>query len=128
MSARCGVDELGVDSHTVIGPTNAALKHISHAEFFRDLPNLHGLPFVRKCRVASDDEETGDFGEIGDQVVGHAVGEIFLFRVAVQILERKHRNGGLIGQWIRHPLLGGNILHWRSRAQVEIPYQSGPYS
>ncbi len=97
VSARCGVDELGVDSHTVIGPTNAALKHVSHAKFFCDLSNLHGLPLVRKCRVASDDEETGDFGEIGNQVLGHPVGKIFLLWVTAQILERQHGYGGFIG-------------------------------
>ena len=55
-----GVDELGVNPYTVIGPAHAAFKHVSHSELFRDLPNLHGLPLVGKCRVTSNDKEAGD--------------------------------------------------------------------
>ncbi len=96
VSARCGVDELRVDSHTVIGPTNAALKHISYTEFLRNLPDLHRLPFVRKCRVAGDDEEAGDFGEIGDKVLGYPIAKIFLIRVSTHVDKGQHGNGGLI--------------------------------
>jgi hypothetical protein len=40
VSARGGVDELGVDSNTVIGLANAAFEYVSYAKLFRDLLNL----------------------------------------------------------------------------------------
>src|SRR6266404_4808572 len=63
-----------------------------------DLLHIDGLPFVGEARIAGDDEEPADAGEGGDDLLDHAVGEIFLFGVTAQILEWQHRDRGLVRQ------------------------------
>ncbi len=47
-------------------------------------------------RITRHHRQRRDFREIGDQIVGHAVGEIFLLLVAGNFGERQHGDGGFI--------------------------------
>jgi len=56
------------------------------------------LPFVRKTRIAGDDEQPPYARECGDDLLDHAVGEIFLLGVAAHILEGQDGDRRLVGQ------------------------------
>ncbi|NIS83022.1 MAG: DUF1254 domain-containing protein [Anaerolineales bacterium] len=49
VSARCGVDELSIDSDTAGSLTHTPFEHISHAELLGHLSSLDRLPLVREC-------------------------------------------------------------------------------
>jgi hypothetical protein len=44
-----------------------------------------------------------------DDVLGEAVGEVFLYRIAAPILKWQHRNRWLVGQGERRPQRGGSL-------------------
>src|SRR5215831_1533237 len=59
---------------------------------------MDGNTFVDERGVARDHEEPAQLGKRDDDVLGDAVGKIFLFRIAAHIDEGEHSNGGPIGQ------------------------------
>ena len=59
-----------------------SFEHVTYSELAPDLLHIDGLAFVHKTRIAGDDEQPADAGERGDDLLDHAVGEIFLLRVA----------------------------------------------
>src|SRR5262249_25664635 len=63
-----------------------------------DLLHIHRLALVGEARIAGDDEQPADVGECRNDLLDHAVSEIFLLLVAAHVGERKHRNRGLIGK------------------------------
>ena len=87
MGSSHSVDELGIDAHTVTTPANAAFQHIAHAQFAPDLPHVDRLALVLEARVSGDDEQLREPRQLGDDVIGHAVGEIFLLGVAAHVGE-----------------------------------------
>ena len=88
MRARLGVDELGVDAHPVLIALHRAFEHIAHAEFLADLLGVDGLALEGERRVARDHEAVADARQVGGEVLGDAVGEIILARIAGEVLER----------------------------------------
>ena len=54
------------------------------------------LPLYWKLEVARDDQELGEPRQLGDDVLGNAVAEIVLLRVATEIGERKDRDRRLV--------------------------------
>ncbi len=93
------INKLRGDPDPIGGAPDTAFQDILHTQFAGDLSNINGPPLVDKRRVARDDEELVEAGECGDDVLGYAVGEKFLFRVVGHIVERQHRDGWLVGQW-----------------------------
>jgi hypothetical protein len=71
----------------------------AHAEFAADLLHIDGVAFVRKTRIAGDDEQSTNAGERGDDLLDHPVDEIFLLGVAAQIGEGQHCDRRFVGQW-----------------------------
>jgi hypothetical protein len=68
--------------------------------------------------IAGDDEPPADAGECRDDLLDHAVGEIFLLRIAAHIGEGQHCDRRLVGErqrrrsWSRWDLGGGiGIAH-----------------
>ena len=103
MSAqRCapglGLDQLGGDAQAIASLAHAAFQDIAHAEFASHLPDVDGLALVDEARIAGDDEQPFDARQPGDDVLDHAVGEIFLLRVAAHVLERQHGDRRLVGE------------------------------
>src|SRR5215813_3585927 len=93
-----GIDQLAGDSNLVGGFAHAALEHVAHAQFVRDLADVDRLTLVGKGRIAGDDEEPALAGQSGDDVLGEAVGEIFLLGIAADVLKRQHSDRRLVGE------------------------------
>jgi len=77
---------------------HASLQDIAHAELTPDLPHVDGLAFVGEARLRA----ITNSHLIRDRPVmmssNHAVGEIFLVRVAAHVLERQDRDRRPVGQ------------------------------
>ncbi len=98
MPARCRVNELGVDTHLIISPPNASFQKIADPKLPAYLLHVHSLPLVSKNRISSDDKQSRDLREIGNQVFRHAVGEVFLLGIFAHVCEGQYGNGGFVGQ------------------------------
>ena len=98
MGTRRGVDELSGDPHATTRLADAAFEHIAHAKLASNLLDVDGLALVGEARIAGDNEKRVEPRKRGDDVLDHAVGEIFLLRVAAHVLERQHGDGGLVGE------------------------------
>ena len=113
MRAGRRVDQLRGDAHPTAGLAHRAFEHIAHAELAPDLLHIDRLALVGEARIAGDDEEPADARERGDDLLDHAVDEIFLLRVAAHIGEGQHRDRRLVGErqrrwsWRRWALGGG---------------------
>ena len=90
VTAGLGVDQLGGDPHPVAGLAHAAFEDVGDVERARDFLDVHHLALERERRVPRDHEQRRDLRQIGDDVLGNAVAEIFLLRVAAHVDERKH--------------------------------------
>jgi len=73
-------------------PAAFRTEHIADAEFAADLLHLDYLALVGEGRIAGDDEEPPDARQRGDDLLDHAVGEIFLLRIAAHIGKRQYRD------------------------------------
>jgi len=54
------------------------------------------LVLVGKARIPSDHEQPANAREGGDDLLDHPVSEIFLLRIAAQVVERQHGERGLV--------------------------------
>src|SRR5271165_1900610 len=84
-SINCG------DADPVAALAHRAFEHVAHAELAPDLFHIDGLALVSEARIAGDDEEPADAAQRGDDLLDHAVGEIFLLGVTAHVGERQHR-------------------------------------
>src|SRR5262249_48916095 len=75
-----------------------AFQKMADAEIPGDRAYIGGLALVGKGRVAGDDEQPGIAREIGDQVLGQAIGEGFLLRIAAHIGEWQDGDRWLVGK------------------------------
>jgi hypothetical protein len=98
---RC-IDQLAGDANPVPGFSHAAFQHIADTQISRDLRDVHGATLVDEGRVAGDDDEFLETGERRDDVLDHAVGEVFLLGIAAHVLEGQHRDGGPVREAERH--------------------------
>src|SRR6516165_6285676 len=89
MSSALGIDKLDVDPYTITAALNAPLQNVTDVELSADLLHVNGFAFVGKCRVARDDERSGNARQVGRQAFGYAIDKIFLFRIAPNIGEWK---------------------------------------
>src|SRR6185437_13892558 len=97
MRAAPGVDELARYAHAIARFAHAAFEHVANTELRADPFHVDRLAFVGEARIARDDVQFGQFRQAGDDVVGDAVGKIFLLRVAAHIAEGEHGDGGFVG-------------------------------
>src|SRR6266849_5721725 len=97
MRASCRVDQLAGDAHTLAGFAHRAFQDIADAKFAPDLLHIDTLALVREARIAGDYEEPADAAERGDDLLDHAVDEIFLIDIAAHIGKGQHCNGWLVG-------------------------------
>ena len=96
MVVGIGVDQLHGDPHPVARLAHAAFDHVLDAELRRDVLDLDRLALVDEGRVARDHEQLPEPRQLGDDVLGQAVGEEFLLGVAAHVGERQHRDRGLL--------------------------------
>src|SRR6516165_3418981 len=71
---------------------------LARAQFAADPLHLDGLTFVGKARIAGDDEQPANAAQGRDDFLDHAVGKIFLLRVAGHVGERQYRDRRLVPQ------------------------------
>ena len=90
------INQLADDADFSRRLAHTAFKHVADAEFAPDLLDIDGLAFVGKGGVSRDDEQRFGPRQPGNDVLDHAVGEIFLLRIAAHVLERQHRDRGLV--------------------------------
>ena len=81
LSAGGRIDQVDVDSQRVASPLQAPLEQVAHAEIARDVLRLHCAVPVAERRVGRDHEQGRELREVGDDLVGDAVGEVGLLRV-----------------------------------------------
>jgi hypothetical protein len=87
MPAAAAVDQLDGDAHAVPGLAHAALEDMADAERARRLTHFDRLALVGEDRVARDHEQRGHARQVGDDVLGEAVGEILLLGIAADVGE-----------------------------------------
>ena len=90
------VNQLGGDAYAGSGFAYASLQHVTDAQLLGHLLHFDGLALVRKGAVARDNEEPANLREGGDQVLGDAVGQVLLLRVAGHVVERQHGDRRLL--------------------------------
>ena len=98
MIAGRGVDQLRGDPHLLVGFLHTAFQHVAHAHLLPHVLHLHRLAFVGEGRVAGDDKEAGDPGEVAGEHFGDAVAEVLLLGVFAHVDEGQHDDGGFVGQ------------------------------
>src|ERR1700730_12852598 len=89
------VDELNSDPDAIGRFAYASFNNIVHAQFARDLLRLYGLSLVYENGVARDHKQLTETRQLGNDVLGQAVREKLLLRIAAHVDERQHRNRGL---------------------------------
>jgi len=87
-----GIDQLGVDADLRARPLDASFENIAHPQLAADLFGIYWFALVAEGGVAGDHKAAPDARDIGRQVIGNAVGEVFLLRVVAEIGEREHDN------------------------------------
>src|SRR5215471_12794522 len=90
------VDQLSGDADSTSALAHRAFKHVTDSELPPDLLHIDGLALVSEARITGGDEQPADAREGGRDLLDHAVSEIFLLRIAAQIVERQHRERGLV--------------------------------
>jgi hypothetical protein len=91
-------DQLRGDPHTTAGLAHRAFEDIAHAELAPDLLHIDRLALVGEARIPGDDEEPADARERGDDLLDHAVDEIFLLWITTHIREGQYRDRRLVGE------------------------------
>jgi hypothetical protein len=115
MAVGRALDQLCRDAHAVARFAHAALENMRDIELAGDLSDIDSLRLERERRVARDDGERGHLAQIGDDVLGDAVAEIFLLRIAAHVDEREDADGKAPTALHR----GGKRLLRRSNMQCE---------
>ena len=92
VGAGLGVDELRRDTKAVVGALDAALEHVAHLQLAAELPDVLGLVLILEGGVAREHAQVArpDSSVKMSSVKPYA--EIFLFRVATQIVEGEDRD------------------------------------
>src|SRR5262249_5015914 len=86
------VDQLSRDPYSWPELSDAALEHVTHAQFAADILHADCSSLIDKGRVASDDEQPLNPRQSSDDVLDHAVGEIVLFGIPTHVLEWQDRD------------------------------------
>ncbi len=97
MSAAARIDQLRGDSHPVPHLAHAALKHVADAKGLGHVRHGDRCLLVDERRVAGDHVQLGQPREVRNDVLADAIGEILLFGIAAHVVERKHGDGGFVG-------------------------------
>src|SRR6185503_14473002 len=117
-----GIDELTGNSNTVTGLAYAAFQYIAYAKFASDLFYVNCTILVDEAGIAGDHEQPVHPRQGGYDLFHDTIGEIFLLRVAAEVLKRQDRNGGLRRQqWRLHRLRERSITGRFMRHRPVLP-------
>ena len=92
VAVGAGVDELGGDADPVAGADDGAFDDGVDVELASNVGEWAMRALVGHDGGSGDDAKVGDTGELSDELVGHAVGEVLLAWVAGEVLKRKNGN------------------------------------
>jgi hypothetical protein len=110
MKASGGVDQLRVDPDPVRRAPDTTFQHVADTQVSGDLLGWHRPSFVLKHRMPGRHGQARQLRQIGDQILGETVAEVFLLRVAGEIVKRQHGNRGSVRQGryrsLRNPARG----------------------
>src|SRR3546814_15751664 len=88
--------------------------HIADPEVSSDPPHVDGFAVVDGGRIPGEDVEAAKAGEVGNDILGDAVGESGCRGVAADVVERQHGDARLtlcgraiVFLLIREPMFGG---------------------
>src|SRR5215470_9431227 len=98
MSPCRTVDELRGNPHSVARFANTTFQRKPDSEVPTHLRNINCLVLVDECRVSRDDEQTGDLGQVRDDVLADSIAEIFLLQIATHVGEWEDYDRGAIGE------------------------------
>src|SRR5258708_11457520 len=98
MPVCCSLDQLAGNTNAATRFPDASFEHIAHAEFATDLLDVDRLALVGEARIAGDHEQRLEPRQRGDDIFHHAIGEVFLLRIAAHVLEWQHGDRGLVGK------------------------------
>src|SRR6266446_9143649 len=87
VSPVLAVDQLSCNTHAGAGFSHTSFQDKSHTKLLSDLLHFYRFAFVSERGIASDNEEPGDIGQVGNYVLGNPIAEVFLFRVATHIVD-----------------------------------------
>jgi hypothetical protein len=76
------VDQLHGDADTAARLAHAALDDVLNAKFLGDLLRIDRLAFVNERRIARDNKQLAEARQLGENVLGDAVGKEFLLGLA----------------------------------------------
>src|SRR6202000_2877142 len=87
------VDQLRGDAKTVAGAAQAAGQNVSGTQLLANLLWRHLLVAERQNGRARVGVQSADFRELGDDVFGDAVAQVFIFFGAAEIFKVEDRDG-----------------------------------
>src|SRR5712691_6853070 len=127
MRAVCRVDQLRGDAYAATRFAHRALQNVANSELAPDLLHVDGAALVGEARIAGDHEEPADPGKSGDDLLDHAIDEIFLLRVAAHIGEGQDSDRRLVGEsksrrlGSPHPRPAGHARGLRLTTRASLP-------
>ena len=98
MAAGGGIDELSSDAHRLPALRTLPSSTYRTPKLAPYLLYVDRTALVDEARIAGDDEQPLHTRQAGDDVLDHAICEIFLLGIAAHVLERQHRDRGLVGE------------------------------
>ena len=131
MIAGGAVDQPRIDAHAAPFLPHRAFEDVVHVEIMGQLAHV-GLPSLERLHaVARGDEQRRHLREVGDDVLGQSVGEVFLLGIAGDVDEGQHGDGRAVAGGIRMMLQGqplGQRLEARVAAQgIEVGVMGQPF-
>src|SRR5262249_24494362 len=88
MSVADRVNQSAADAHAVSALPDRTLQYITNAKFSADLLHVNGAALVDEGRTPRDYKEPTGSAKRHDDLLDHPIGEILLFGIAAQVLER----------------------------------------
>ncbi len=120
MRVGARIDQLRVDSHLVPRPLHTTLEQMRHAQLLPDLAQVaRRVALVIHHRGAADHFQVGEFGQSGQDLILHAVGEEGVVFIAAEIVEGQHGDALL-----RHS--GRSARRRRALSKIEEPQPRSP--
>ena len=90
------INQLRVDAHAIASALNTSFQHICDAKLLPDLAHVVRHPaFVWHYTGAADHFQIGNFREVTENLVLHAIGEKGILLFFAQIAKRQHCNAFL---------------------------------
>ena len=97
MRSAGSFDQLRRNANPLPRFAHRSFEHVSHVEVLSDLLCVDRTALVGESRISGDYKKPADARECRNDLFDHAVGEIFLLRIAADIGERQYRDRWLVG-------------------------------